>query len=78
LAEAVRKAGVITTEGFAFFQNAGYVGLYGGLGVSEIHKRKELGVRDKNLDFIGGTVKYPFFSPIAIIVVPYVFSPLHI
>jgi len=55
LAEAARNAGVITTEEFAFFQNAGYTGLYGGLGVSEIHKRKALGVRDKILDFMGAT-----------------------
>lgn len=55
LAEAARNAGVITTDEFAFFQNAGYTGLYGGLGVAEIHKKKALGVRDKILDFMGAT-----------------------
>ena len=55
LAEAARDAGVITNEEFAIFQNAGYVGLYGGLTVEDIHKRKGLAVRDKILDFMGST-----------------------
>ena len=55
LAEAARDAGVITNEEFAVFQNAGYMGLYGGLGVGDIHKRKGLDVRDKILDFMGST-----------------------
>jgi len=55
LAEAARDAGVITNEEFAVFQNAGYMGLYGGLTVEDIHKRKELSVRDKSLDFMGST-----------------------
>ena len=55
LAEAARDAGVITNEEFAMFQNAGYVGLYGGLTVEDIHKRKGLAVRDKILDFMGST-----------------------
>lgn len=29
-------------EEFAIFQNAGYMGLYGGLDVEDIHARKEL------------------------------------
>ena len=33
---------VITNEEFAIFQNAGYMGLYGGLDVEDIHARKEL------------------------------------
>ena len=44
LAETAHNAGVITNEEFAMFQNAGYMGLYGGLGVDDIHKRKELEV----------------------------------
>lgn len=55
LAETARNAGVITNEEFAIFQNAGYIGLYGGLTVEEIHKRKGLAVRDKILDFMGST-----------------------
>ena len=31
LAETAHNAGVITNEEFAIFQNAGYMGLYGGL-----------------------------------------------
>jgi len=55
LAEAAHDAGVITNEEFAIFQNAGYMGLYGGLSVEDIHKRKGLDVRDKILDFMGST-----------------------
>jgi DNA-damage-inducible protein D len=53
LAEAARDAGVITSEEFVEFQNAGYMGLYGGLTVDDIHKRKGLKVREKILDFMG-------------------------
>jgi DNA-damage-inducible protein D len=55
LAEAAHGAGVITNEEFAIFQNAGYMGLYGGLAVEDIHDRKGLAVRDKILDFMGST-----------------------
>jgi len=55
LAEAARDAGVITNEEFAIFQNAGYMGLYGGLTVKDIHERKGLAVCDKILDFMGST-----------------------
>lgn len=55
LAEAARNAGVITNEEFAVFQNAGYMGLYGGLTVDAIHKKKNLAVHDKILDFMGST-----------------------
>ena len=40
LAEAARNAGVITNEEFAIFQNAGYMGLYGGMTVDDIHRKK--------------------------------------
>jgi DNA-damage-inducible protein D len=53
LAEAAHDAGVITNEEFAQFQNAGYMGLYGGLTVDEIHDKKGLAIRDKILDFMG-------------------------
>ncbi|MCL2087478.1 MAG: DNA damage-inducible protein D [Oscillospiraceae bacterium] len=55
LAQAACDAGVITETEFAIFQNAGYVGLYGGLAVEDIHKRKGLDVREKILDFMGST-----------------------
>jgi len=55
LAEAAHNAGVITDEEFAIFQNAGYMGLYGGLTVADIHKRKGLGKKEKILDFMGST-----------------------
>ena len=52
LAETAHNAGVITNEEFAIFQYVGYMGLYGGLGVDDIHKRKELEVGQKNLDVL--------------------------
>ena len=55
LVEAAHNAGVITNEEYAEFQNAGYMGLYGGLTVDEIHKRKNLKEKDKILDFMGST-----------------------
>ena len=53
LAEAAQDAGVITNEEFAVFQNAGYMGLYGGMTVDDIHDRKKLAIREKILDFMG-------------------------
>ena len=55
LAETAHEAGVITNEEFAIFQNAGYMGLYGGLDVDDIHDRKELAVGQKILDYMGST-----------------------
>lgn len=55
LAETAHDAGVITNEEFAIFQNAGYMGLYGGLDVDDIHKRKELEIGQKILDYMGST-----------------------
>ncbi len=55
LAETAHKAGVITNEEFAIFQNAGYMGLYGGLDVNDIHARKGLEVGQKILDYMGST-----------------------
>lgn len=55
LAETARNAGVITNEEFAIFQNAGYMGLYGGLDVDDIHKKKGLAVGQKILDYMGST-----------------------
>nr|WP_307757126.1 DNA damage-inducible protein D [uncultured Christensenella sp.] len=53
LAETAHDAGVITNEEFAIFQNAGYMGLYGGMTVDDIHDKKGLAVREKILDFMG-------------------------
>ncbi len=55
LAETAHKAGVITNEEFVIFQNAGYMGLYGGLDVDDIHARKGLEVGQKILDYMGST-----------------------
>ena len=55
LAETAHDAGVITDEEFAIFQNAGYIGLYGGLDVENIHDRKGLEVGQKILDYMGST-----------------------
>ncbi len=55
LAETAHNAGVITNEEFSIFQNAGYMGLYGGLDVDDIHKRKNLEVGQKILDYMGST-----------------------
>lgn len=55
LAETAHNAGVITNEEFAIFQNAGYMGLYGGLDVEDIHRRKGLAVGQKILDYMGST-----------------------
>lgn len=55
LAQTARNAGVITNEEFAIFQNAGYMGLYGGMTVDDIHKKKNLEVGQKILDYMGST-----------------------
>ena len=55
LAQAARNAGVITQEEFAIFQNAGYQGLYGGMTVSDIHRKKRLEEGEKILDYMGST-----------------------
>ena len=47
LAETAHRAGVITDNEFATFQNAGYMGLYGGETVADIHERKELKSTEK-------------------------------
>lgn len=55
LVETAHNAGVITNEEFAIFQNAGYMGLYGGLDVDDIHERKKLEAGQKILDYMGST-----------------------
>ena len=42
LLEAAHNAGVITNQEYAEFQNAGYMGLYGGLTVDDISNRRKI------------------------------------
>ena len=53
LADAAHRAGITEQEEYAEFQNAGYMGLYGGLRVSDIHARKGLAPGQKILDHMG-------------------------
>jgi DNA-damage-inducible protein D len=53
LASAAREAGVIDSYDYAIFQNFGYQGLYGGLGMKDIHKKKGLKKSQKILDHMG-------------------------
>jgi DNA-damage-inducible protein D len=55
LAEAAHNAGVMSDEDYAAFQNAGYMGLYGGMKVEDIHKKKGLKKNDRILDFMSST-----------------------
>jgi DNA-damage-inducible protein D len=55
LAESAHNAGVISNEEYATFQNAGYMGLYGGLKVEDIHIKKGLKKQDRILDFMSST-----------------------
>jgi DNA-damage-inducible protein D len=50
LAETASQAGV---RDYARFTNYGYQGLYGGLGVKQIHKNKKFKPTQKILDFMG-------------------------
>lgn len=53
LADAAHRAGITEQIDYAEFQNAGYMGLYGGLRVSDIHARKGLAEGEKILDHMG-------------------------
>lgn len=53
LADRAHEAGIQTQLEYATFQNAGYMGLYGGLTVEDIHKRKNLSESEKILDNMG-------------------------
>ena len=55
LAQAAQMAGVETPQEYAVFQNRGYQGLYGGLGMRDIHARKGLKKSQKILDHMGST-----------------------
>ena len=53
LIEVAHNCGVITNAEYAEFQNSGYMGLYGGLTVQDIHQKKNLKTNEKILDFMG-------------------------
>lgn len=53
LADAAHGAGIEDPRDYAIFQNKGYQGLYGGLGMKEIHERKGLKKSQKILDHMG-------------------------
>lgn len=53
LAEAAHHAGITEQIDYARFQNAGYMGLYGGLTAVDIHARKGLVENEKILDHMG-------------------------
>ena len=55
LANAAHDAGIIEPRDYAIFQNKGYQGLYGGLGVKEIHAKKGLKKSQRILDHMGST-----------------------
>jgi len=55
LGGTANQAGVKSGRDFAIFQNHGYQGLYGGLGVKDIHRKKGLKKSQKILDYMGST-----------------------
>ncbi len=55
LAGVARQSGVIQPMEYAIFMDHGYRGLYGGLGMRDIHQRKRLGAKDQILDHMGST-----------------------
>ncbi len=52
LAEAAHKAGIITNQEYAAFQDSGYRGLYGGLTARDIAENKGLQNGEEILDFM--------------------------
>lgn len=55
LASSAKAAGVETPVDYAVFKNRGYQGLYNGLGMKDIHKRKGLKKNEQILDHMGAT-----------------------
>ena len=55
LSEAAKGAGVVAPIDYAVFQNHGYMGLYGGLKMEDIHRRKRLKKSQKILDHMGSS-----------------------
>jgi DNA-damage-inducible protein D len=55
LAGVAKQAGVIQPLDYAIFMDHGYRGLYGGLGMRDIHERKRLKPTEQILDHMGST-----------------------
>ena len=55
LAGVAKQAGVIQPVDYAVFMDHGYRGLYGGLGMRDIHQRKRLKSKEHILDHMGST-----------------------
>ena len=55
LAGAAKGAGVVQSVDYAIFMDHGYQGLYGGLGMRDIHQRKKLKPKEQLLDHMGST-----------------------
>jgi DNA-damage-inducible protein D len=55
LAGVAKQAGVIQPVDYAIFMDHGYRGLYGGLGMRDIHERKRLKDKEHVLDHMGST-----------------------
>lgn len=53
LVRAARDAGVLTDRDHEVFQNYGYMGLYDGLGIADLRRRKRLGATESPLDYMG-------------------------
>lgn len=55
LAGAAKQAGVVQPLDYAIFMDHGYRGLYGGLGMRDVHQRKRLKPKEQLLDHMGST-----------------------
>src|SRR6266850_5736727 len=55
LASAAREAGVVQPMDYAIFMEHGYRGLYGGLGMRDIHEQKQVNPKEDILDRMGST-----------------------
>ncbi len=55
LAGVAKQAGVVQPVDYAIFMDHGYRGLYGGLGMRDIHERKRLKPKEHILDHMGST-----------------------
>ena len=55
LAGVAKQAGVVQPLDYAIFMDHGYRGLYGGLGMRDIHERKQLKEKEHVLDHMGST-----------------------
>ena len=55
LASAAKQAGVVQPLDYEIFMDHGYRGLYGGLGMRDVHGRKRLKPKEHILDHMGST-----------------------